>query len=164
MQMGQEEVIYPLLWVLFIGFIFRSFGISRAKLMLMVGLMVVSPLYGCATGQVILASYEDKDSNCMGLDKELGVTRARLEKLETTDSTERDIRNLLLGLGGFIIPPLGIINAALFLTDSYAADYTETKALKNRYNNMVMVSQRQGCGSKFALIPNEEDSNEPNAW
>ncbi|HCK68116.1 MAG TPA: hypothetical protein DHW17_02420 [Nitrospina sp.] len=65
--------------------------------------------------------------------------------------------------GGIIIPPLGIINAALLLTDSYAADYTEEKTLKNRYNNMVMISQRQGCGTKYALIPIEAESKEPNA-
>ena len=78
------------------------------------------------------------------------------------DTTERDVRNSLLGVGGFFLPPLGIINAALFVTDSYAADYTETKALESSYNNMVMVSQGQGCGSAYALIPDEEKT-EPNA-
>jgi hypothetical protein len=68
----------------------------------------------------------------------------------------------LLGFGGFFLPPLGIINAALFLTDSYAADYKETKALESSYNNMVMVSQRQGCGSAYALILDVEKT-EPNA-
>ena len=78
------------------------------------------------------------------------------------DTTERDVRNSLLGVGGFFLPSLGIINAALFVTDSYAADYTETKALESSYNNMVIVSQGQGCGSAYALIPDEEKT-EPNA-
>ena len=125
--------------------------------MLVAGVMVAMPLYGCAAGRVMVASYEDEKANCARLEKELGVALARMHKLEVTDSTERDIRNFPLGVGGFIIPPLGIINVVLLLTDSYAADYTEEKTLKNRYNNMVIISQGQGCGSKYALIPIEEE-------
>ena len=33
----------------------------------------------------------------------------------------------------FFLPPLGIINVALFLTVSYAAGFTNTAALKNIY-------------------------------
>ena len=54
----------------------------------------------------MVASYEDEKANCARLEKELGVALARMHKLEVTDSTERDIRNFLLGVGGFIIPPL----------------------------------------------------------
>lgn len=111
----------------------------------------------------MIASYEDEVANCTELEKELGVSQVRLQKLEATDSTDRDIRNFILGVGGFILPPLEVINIALLLTDSYAADYTEKKALKNRYNNMVMISQSLGCGSKYALIPLEEENKEPNA-
>ena len=73
------------------------------------------------------------------------------------------MRNFVLGVGGILLPPLGIINAALFITDSYAADYTEKKVLKNRYNDMVIFSQSQGCGSNYALIPLEGEIVEPNA-
>jgi hypothetical protein len=145
------------------GHFFRSYGMSKARLMLVLGLLVVSPFYGCATGQVIVSSYEDDNSNCTGLDKDLGLTQVRLQKLEATDTTKRDIGNFAMGLAGFIIPPLGLFNVVFFFTDSYVADYTEKKALKNRYNNMVRVSQRQECGSKYALIPNKEDNAEPNA-
>jgi hypothetical protein len=40
----------------------------------------------------------------------------------------------------FFLSPLGIFNAALFLTGSYAAGFTKTTALENIYNNMVMAS------------------------
>ena len=68
------------------------------------------------TKQGVLFSYEDENANCALLEKELGVAQARMKKLEATDSTERDIRNFPLGVGGFIIPPLGIINVVLLLT------------------------------------------------
>ena len=74
--------------------------------MLLVGLMLAMPLYCCAAGHVMVASYEDEKANCARLEKELGVALARMHKLEVTDSTERDIRNFLLRVGGFIIPPL----------------------------------------------------------
>ena len=159
MQVGIEEVGFSLLWAL--GFILCCFSgcywKDKARFILVAGLLVAMPLYGCAAGQVMVASYEDENANCALLEKELGVAQARMKKLEATDSTERDIRNFPLGVGGFIIPPLGIINVVLLLTDSYAADYTEDKTLKNRYNNMVIISQGQGCGSKYALIPIEEE-------
>ena len=81
------------------------------------GLLVAMPLFGCAAGQVMVTSYENENANCALLEKELGVAQARMKKLEATDSTERDIRNFPLGVGGFIIPPLGIINVVLLLTD-----------------------------------------------
>ena len=145
MQVCIEEVGYSLLWalVLLLCCLSGCYWKDRVWLMLVAGVMVVS--------------YEDEKANCARLEKELGVALARMHKLEVTDSTERDIRNFLLGVGGFIIPPLGIINVVLLLTDSYAADYTEEKTLKNRYNNMVIISQGQGCGSKYALIPIEEE-------
>ena len=151
MQVGIEEVSYSLLWalVLLLCCFSGCYWKDRVWLMLVAGVMVVS--------------YEDEKANCARLEKELGVALARMHKLEVTDSTERDIRNFLLRVGGFIISPLEIINAALLLTDSYAADYTEKKTLKNYYNNMVMISQGQGCGSNYALIPIERESKEPNA-
>ena len=151
MQVGIEEVGYSLLWalVLLLCCFSGCYWKDRVWLMLVAGVMVVS--------------YEDEKANCARLEKELGVALARMHKLEVTDSTERDIRNFLLRVGGFIISPLEIINAALLLTDSYAADYTEKKTLKNHYNNMVMISQGQGCGSNYALIPIERESKEPNA-
>ncbi len=131
--------------------------------MLVVVLIFVTTLSGCAAGQVMVASLEVESANCSGLDKELGVAQTRLQKLESKDSTARNIRDFVLGIGGFIVPPIVIINAVLFLTDSYAADYTEKQVLKNHYNNMVMAGQRQGCGSSYALIPDEKKSKEPNA-
>jgi hypothetical protein len=164
MQTGIEGFGYLFLVALmfFLFCFYLSLWKDKIRIMLVIVLTTITPLYGCAAGQVMVASSEYENVKCSALDNELGIAQARLQELESTDTTERDIRNFLLGVGGFILPPLGIINAALFLTDSFTADYTETKALESSYNNMVMVSQIQGCGSAYALIPDEEKT-EPNA-
>ena len=94
MQVGIEEVGYSLLWalVLLLCCFSGCYWKDRVWLMLVAGVMVVS--------------YEDEKANCARLEKEFGVALARMHKLEVTDSTERDIRNFLLRVGGFIIPPL----------------------------------------------------------
>jgi len=162
MQTGIEGLGYLFLMALMFFLFYFYLSFWKTKVMLVIVLTTITPLYGCAAGQVMVASSEYENVSCANLNNELGIAQARLQKLESTDTTERDIRNFLLGVGGFLLPPLGIINAALFLTDSYAADYTETKALESSYNNMVMVSQAQGCGSAYALISDEEKT-EPNA-
>jgi hypothetical protein len=42
------------------------------------------------------ASSEYENANCVSLDNELGVVQERFQKLESTDTTERDVRNFLL--------------------------------------------------------------------
>ena len=83
---------------------------------------------------------EYENANCASLINELEIAQESLQKPESIDATERDVRNFLLGVGVFFLPPLGIINAALFLTSSYAAGFTKTTALENIYNNMEMAS------------------------
>ena len=108
--------------------------------MLVFALTAITPLYGCAAGQVMVSSSEYENANCASLNNELEIAQESLQKPESIDATERDVRNFLLGVGVFFLPPLGIINAALFLTGSYAAGFTKTTALENIYNNMVMAS------------------------
>ncbi len=160
MQTGIEGIVYYFLVpLMFFSFCFYL-SFWKDKIILVFMLTTITP--GCTAGQVMIASSDHENKNCASLDSELGTAQVRLQKLGSTNNKERDIRNFLLGVGGFILPPLGFINAALFLTDSYAADYTEIKALESSYNNMVMASQKQGCGSAYALIPSEEKT-EPNA-
>ena len=85
-------------------------------------------------------SSEYENANCASLTNELEIAQESLQKPESIDATERDVRNFLLGVGVFFLPPLGIINATLFLTGSYAVGFTKTTALENIYNNMVMAS------------------------
>jgi hypothetical protein len=156
-----RDFLFLIIREFFSHYFSRLFG--KGKHLPVVMLMLIIPFYGCAAGQVMVASYENETANCSRLDKELGVARTRLQKLESKDSTARNIRDFVLGVGGFFVPPIAVVNAVLFFADSYAADYTEKQALKSHYNKMVMTGQGQGCGSSYALIPVEEEGNEPNA-
>jgi hypothetical protein len=108
--------------------------------MLVFALTAITPLYGCKAGQVIVSSSEYDNAKCASLINELKIAQESLQKPESIDAIERDAQNFLLRVGVFFLPPLGIINAALFLTGSYAAGFTKIMALENIYNNMLMVS------------------------
>ena len=92
--------------------------------MLVYSLTAITPLYGCAAGQVMVSSSEYDNAKCASLINELKIAQESFQKPESIDATERDARNFLLEVGVFFLPPLGIINAALFLTGSYAAGFT----------------------------------------
>ena len=79
--------------------------------MLIFALAAKTPLYDCATGQVMVCSSEYENTNCASLINELEIAQESLQKPESIDATERDVRNLLLGVGVFFLPLLGIINA-----------------------------------------------------
>ena len=87
----------------------------------------------------MVSSSEYENANCASLINELGIAPESLQKPESIDATERDVRNFLLGVGVFFLPPLGFINADLFLTGLYVAGFTKISALENIYNNMVMA-------------------------
>ena len=82
--------------------------------MLVFVLTAINPLYGCAAGLVMVSSSKYENANCASLNNELEIAQERLQKLESIDTTERDVRSFLLGVGVFFLPPLGIINAAVF--------------------------------------------------
>ena len=108
--------------------------------MLIFALTTITPLYGCAAVQVMVSSSEYENANGASLINELEIAQESLQIPESIDATERDVRNFFLGVGVFFLPPLGIINAALFLSGSYVAGFTKTTALKNIYNNILMAS------------------------
>ena len=95
--MGIEEIGYSLLCDLM--FLLCCGCYWKDRRMLLVGLMLAMPLYGCAAVHVMVASYEDESAKCAGLEKELGVAQARMQKLKATDSTDRNIRNFFFGSG-----------------------------------------------------------------
>jgi hypothetical protein len=103
-------------------------------------LTAITPLYSFAAGQVMVSSSKYENSNYASLINEREIVLESLQKPESIDATERDVRNILLAVGMFFLPPLRTINAALSLTGSYAAGFTKTKALENIYNNMVIAS------------------------
>ncbi len=58
--------------------------------MLIFALTDITPLYGCAAGQVMVSSSEFENTNCASLINGLEIAQESLQKLESIDATERD--------------------------------------------------------------------------
>ena len=105
---------------------------------------------GCAAGKVYVAQSEDSQASCLAREKELKLAQVKIETLEETDHTLKNLRDLALGAARFAFPPLLILNAILTVSDSHMADIAETEALKNRHDGMVTISNQKDCGYKYA--------------
>ena len=105
---------------------------------------------GCAAGKVYVDQSADNQASCQMLEKELEGTQRKIKTLEGTNHDAKDLRDLVLGAAGFAFPPLGILNAILTVSDSHVADIAETKALEDRYNGLVEISNQKECGYKYA--------------
>lgn len=105
---------------------------------------------GCAAGKVYVDHSADNQASCTMLENELQGTQVKIKNLEDTDHPIRTFRDVVLGVAGFAFPPLGILNAILTVSDSHVADLAETKALKDRHEGMVAISNQKECGYKYA--------------
>ncbi|MCH8157883.1 MAG: hypothetical protein IID18_09090 [Nitrospinae bacterium] len=139
----------------------------KREIRIWIGLSIIAvfSLSGCATGKVLTTQYAHESTSCTVLDEKLDRDLQRIRELEETEHTWQNVRDVLLGAGGIAFPPLGILNAFLFFTDSHMADLSEAGALRDRYNTGVLFSHDLGCGFKYALIPVEAPEpleNDPN--
>ena len=51
---------------------------------------------GCAAGKVYVAQSEDSQASCLALEKELKLAQVKIETLEETDHTLKNLRDLAL--------------------------------------------------------------------
>ena len=107
---------------------------------------------GCAAGKVYVDRSEDRQASCLVLEKEMELAQSKIRTLENTDQTLRNLRDLALGAVRFAFAPIGILNAILMVSDSHVADLAETKALKDRHDGIVMISNQKACGYEYAMI------------
>jgi len=114
---------------------------------------------GCAAGKVYVDQSADNQASCTMLENELQGTQVKIKNLEDTDHPIRTFRDVVLGVAGFAFPPLGILNAILTVSDSHVADLAETKALKDRHEGMVAISNQKECGYKYAQRPTSRGGN-----
>jgi hypothetical protein len=59
--------------------------------MLIFALTAITPLYGCAAGQVMVSSSEYDNSKFPSLINEPKIAQESLQKPESIDATERDV-------------------------------------------------------------------------
>ncbi len=107
---------------------------------------------GCAAGKVYMAQSGDSESPCLKLEKDLQLAQHKITVLEETDHSLKNLRDVVLGAVGFVFPPVAILNAMLTVSDSHVADLAETKALRDRHNGMVTISNEKECAYKYAMI------------
>ncbi|MZH41643.1 MAG: hypothetical protein F3740_07535 [Nitrospinae bacterium] len=121
---------------------------NRVRLFVVVVLCIF--FTGCAAGTVYVAQSNDNQASCSLLEKELEKTQNKIKKLETTDHDAKNLRDAALTAAGFAFPPIGVLNLILTVSDSHVADLAETKALEDRYNHMVFLSNQKECGYQYA--------------
>ena len=104
----------------------------------------------CAAGKVYIAQSADSQASCLALENELERAQVKIRTLENIDHTWKNLRDFALVVARFFFPPIGMLNAILTVSDSHVADLAETKALKDRHDGMVALSNQKVCGYKYA--------------
>ena len=107
----------------------------------------------CAAGKVYIAQSADSQASCLALENELERAQVKIRTLENTDHTWENLRDFSLVEARFFFPPIGMFNAILTVSDSHVADLAETKALKDRHDDIVALSNQKVCGYKYAKTP-----------
>ena len=113
---------------------------------------------GCAAGKVYVDQGNDRHASCTVIEQELQLAQHKIDVLEETDHTLQNVRDAVLSVAQLIFAPIGVLNAILTVSDSHLADVAETKALKDRHNGMVTISNQKNCGYKYAMITSGEVS------
>lgn len=111
---------------------------------------------GCAAGKVYVDQGNDRHASCTVIEQELQLAQHKIDVLEETDHTLQNVRDAVLSVAQLIFAPIGVLNAILTVSDSHLADVAETKALKDRHNGMVTISNQKSCGYKYAMITSSE--------
>jgi len=106
---------------------------------------------GCAAGKVYVDQANDSHASCKVMEQELRLAQHKIDVLEETDHTLKNIRDVILTAAQIAFAPIGILNAILTVSDSHIADVAETEALKDRHNGMVSLSNQKNCGYKYAM-------------
>ena len=132
---------------------FNLFGVDMKLFVFCVAYLFFT---GCAAGKVYIYKSADDQASCYAIDKELQKGQRKIETLENTDHTLQYVRDTFLSIIQLSFPPMGILNAILTVSDSHVADLAETKALEDRHNGMVAISNQKECGYKYAMITSNE--------
>lgn len=82
--------------------------------------------------------YGDENKSCKALDMELTLTEDKMERL--LPETKKAGKNTALGVAGvFLIVPW-------FFMDLSKSEKIELEALRNRYNQLLVIAEDKNCG------------------
>lgn len=105
---------------------------------------------GRAANPVMVHQYGDEQKSCKALEREIAFTEEEIHCL--IPKTEKTGKNVALGITGFIL----II--PWFFMDFSKAEQIEVNALRQRYNNLVIIATDKECGLEKEEIPDFEES------
>jgi len=105
-------------------------------------------LLGCAGREahpISVHQHGDEKKSCKALEMELAFTEDRIRRL--LPETEKTGKNVALGVAGvFLIVPW-------FFMDLTKSEKIEVEALRQRYNQLIMLSEDKHCGFDKKQIP-----------
>ncbi|MCA9396352.1 MAG: hypothetical protein KC649_04200 [Candidatus Omnitrophica bacterium] len=110
-------------------------------------------LQGCAgraANPVMVHQYGDEQKSCSALEREMLFIQEEINRL--IPQTDKTGKNVLLGVTGFffLVP--------LFFMDLSKAEQIEINALRQRYNNLVIIAGDKGCAENREQIPDFKDA------
>ena len=105
-------------------------------------------LVGCAGREahpVSTYQYGDEKKSCKALDMELTFTEEKIQRL--LPETEKTGKNVGLGVAGvlLIVP--------WFFMDFTESERIEAEALRDRYNQLLVIAEDKDCGFNRQPIP-----------
>jgi len=112
-------------------------------------------LLGCAGREahpVSTYQYGDEKKSCKALEMELTFTEEKIQRL--IPETEKTGKNVGLGVAGvFLIVPW-------FFMDFTKSEKIEAEALRDRYNQLLVIAEDKNCGFNRQPIPEFKKSAE----
>ena len=110
---------------------------------------------GCAAGKVYVDRTNDPYASCTAIEKELQLSKKRIDVLEDADHTLQNIRDAFLSVAQLAFSPVKVLNALLTISDSHIADLAEAEALSERHDGMISISNQKNCGYNYAMIQHD---------
>ena len=112
-------------------------------------------LLGCAGREahpVSTYQYGDEKKSCKALEMELTFTEEKIQRL--LPETEKTGKNVGLGVAGvlLIVP--------WFFMDFTKSEQIEAEALRDRYNQLLVIAEDKNCGFNRQPIPDFKKSSE----
>jgi hypothetical protein len=122
--------------------------VKRCSAAILASMMLIS-CAGRDAHPVSKYEYGDENKSCKALDMELTLTEDKMERL--LPETEKAGKNVALGVAGvFLIVPW-------FFMDLTKSEQIELEALRQRYNQLLVIADDKNCG--FDRQPIEEFGN-----
>ena len=106
--------------------------------------ITISLLAGCAGRDaypVAVNQHGDSRKSCQTLAKEISFTEAEIQRL--IPQTEKTLKNVALATAG------AIFIAPWFFMDFTESEIVEINALRQRYNNLTILSDEKQCSKEI---------------